>query len=124
MTKKRAGRTQSLFVTQIYRAGIGGTKTHGLNEALHKTCLAIAAEDRAGQRWCKAHHYKGYTSYASLDDLPMRASVFAELQHHLDGHVAAFARALEFDLGRRRLRLDSLWINRFAPKQSTGSLFQ
>ena len=30
----------------------------------------LAAEDAAGQAWCKANGYGGYTSYASLDDLP------------------------------------------------------
>ena len=42
---------------------------------LEKTCLAIAAEDQAGQRWAREHGYGGYTSYASLNDLTRRASV-------------------------------------------------
>src|ERR1700761_6927975 len=67
---------ETLFVSLLYRAQISA---RGLNDALAKTCLAFAAEDKAGQRWAKAHGYKGYTSYASLDDLPYRASVFDEL---------------------------------------------
>jgi hypothetical protein len=30
----------------------------------------LAEEDRAGRAWSRAHGYRGYTSYASLDDLP------------------------------------------------------
>jgi uncharacterized protein (TIGR02466 family) len=99
----------SLFVTKLYRAELA--RVAALNTALAKTCLAIAAEDRAGQRWSKQHGYKGYTSYASLDDLPQRASVFEELVTRLDGHVKAFTRALDYDLGRKALALDSIWIN-------------
>ena len=44
----------------------------------------LAAEDRAGRAWCKANGYRGYTSYASLADLPQRASVFGELKRRLD----------------------------------------
>jgi len=99
---------ETLFVTALYRAQIAA---RGLNAVLAKTCLAIAAEDRAGQRWAKAHGYKGYTSYASLDDLPQRASVFDELVRHLDKHVRNFGKALDFELDGRALALDSLWIN-------------
>jgi len=99
---------ETLFVSSLYRAQISA---RGLNAALAKTCLAIAAEDKAGQRWAKAHGYKGYTSYASLDDLPTRASVFDELVKHIDSHVRGFAKALDFALGGKSLVLDSLWIN-------------
>ncbi|HWA31727.1 MAG TPA: TIGR02466 family protein [Rhizomicrobium sp.] len=99
---------ESLFVSPLYRAKLSA---RGLNAALAKTCLALAAEDRAGQRWAKAHGYKGYTSYASLDDLPQRASVFGELVRHIDGHVRGFSRALDYEMAGRKLVLDSLWVN-------------
>ena len=100
---------QSLFVTKLYRAEL--PRAASLNAALASTCLSIADEDKAGRRWAKEHGYKGYTSYASLDDLPTRASVFAELVAHLNGHARGFAKALDYELGRRRIVLDSLWIN-------------
>ena len=99
---------ETLFVSTLYRAQVA---VRGLNAALAKTCLAIAAEDKAGQRWAKAHGYKGYTSYASLDDLQTRASVFDELVRQIDKHVRGFGKALDFELGGRTLALDSLWIN-------------
>lgn len=99
---------ETLFVTALYRAQIAA---RGLNLALARTCIAIAAEDLAGQRWAKAHGYRGYTSYASLDDLPQRASVFDELVGHIDKHVRAFGKVLDFELDGRALALDSLWIN-------------
>jgi uncharacterized protein (TIGR02466 family) len=98
---------ETLFVTQIYRAELQRAR----NRDLRRACLLIADEDRAGQRWAKEHGYRGYTSYASLDDLPLRAPEFAELAAAIDRHVGRFARALDFDLGRRKLKLDSLWIN-------------
>ncbi len=79
--------------------------------ALEKTCLGLAAEDKAGRRWAREHGYGGYTSYASLNDLTRRASVIAELEADIARHVAHFARDADFDLGGRKLRLDSLWVN-------------
>ena len=96
---------QALFPTLLYRAKMNAPR------GLVQTCLGIAAEDKAGRRWAKAHGYGGYTSYASLNDLTARASVFAELERAIAGHVGRFAREAEFDLGRRKLKLDSLWIN-------------
>ncbi|HEY0302436.1 MAG TPA: TIGR02466 family protein [Rhizomicrobium sp.] len=37
--------------------------------------------------------------------------MFDLLRKKIDRHVATFARALDFELGGRRLKLDSLWIN-------------
>jgi uncharacterized protein (TIGR02466 family) len=98
---------ETLFATKLYRAQLAARRNH----ELEKTCLAIAAEDRAGRRWAKDHGYGGYTSYASLNDLTARATVFAELERDIAKHVAAFARDAQFDLDGRKLKLDSLWIN-------------
>jgi uncharacterized protein (TIGR02466 family) len=97
----------ALFVTPLARANLGNR----LNPDLEAASLLIAAEDKAGRRWAKEHGYKGYTSYAALDDLPLRAPAFADLAKVLDRHVAAFARHADFDLAKRKLKLDSLWVN-------------
>jgi len=98
-------KSQVLFVTRLYKARIAPPRD------LEGTCLAIAAEDAAGQRWSRQHGYGGYTSYASLNDLPQRASLFSDLESAIAKHVAAFARELQFDLAGRKLTLDSLWVN-------------
>ncbi len=98
---------ETLFVTRLYRAELA---TRAAGRRLNADCLSIAADDGAGQAWAKAHGYKGYTSYASLDDLAWRSSVFADLLAAIDPHVAAFAKAAEFDLGRRPLVADSIWV--------------
>jgi uncharacterized protein (TIGR02466 family) len=98
---------QTLFATNLHRAQLSQAR----NRILEQTCLGFAAEDRAGQRWARAHGYGGYTSYASLNDLTRRASVIAELERDIARHVAGFARNAQFDLGGRKLRLDSLWVN-------------
>lgn len=105
---------ETLFATRIYRATLAGTKAARLNKDLRTACLSIARDDRAGQAWCRANAYQGYTSYSSLDDLTTRAPAFAELERALNIHVAAFARALHYDLARK-LKLDSMWINVLKP---------
>lgn len=101
----------SLFVTRLYRAALGEHAPAIDAAELAASCLTIADDDEAGQDWCEANGYAGYTSYASLTDLPWRFPIFAELVKSLDAHVAAFAEELAFDLADKPLTLDSLWIN-------------
>jgi uncharacterized protein (TIGR02466 family) len=105
----------TLFVTRIYRAELAGPRAGELASELEAACLSIAEDDVAGQRWCAKNGYPGYTSYASLNDLPWRVPVFGELVKGLDAHVKGFAKELEYDLGTSKLTLDSLWINILPP---------
>ena len=107
---------RTLFATQIYEASLTTDRSfENFNDEILQACESLAAEDQAGRAWCRAQGYGGYTSYASLDDLPRRMSVFGDLKTRLDRHVKAFAEALAFDLGAGRLRLDSLWVNILKP---------
>lgn len=106
---------ETFFPTHIYRARLGGAGEKGLIADLAAAARAIAVDDAAGQAWSAAHGYRGYTSYASLNDLTWRDPSFAALEERLAPHAAAFAQAAEFDLGGQPLALDSLWINILAP---------
>ena len=104
-----------IFVTKLYRAALLRREAAAFTNELKAACVGIAADDRAGQAWSKANGYKGYTSYGSLNDLTWRDPVFAALQDHLDGHVAAFVAELDYDLAGRKIELDSLWVNILKP---------
>jgi uncharacterized protein (TIGR02466 family) len=105
-----------LFVTRIYESSLAEERGFAdLNADLADACEMLAQEDAAGRAWCRQHGYGGYTSYASLDDLPRRASAFAQLKTRLDRHVARYAGELALDLGSGRLKLDSLWVNVLKP---------
>ena len=99
--------TRSLFATRFYE---GTLADDALLADLDHSCRTLAEDDIAGRNWSKAHQYRGYTSYASLDDLPQRDPVFADLVKALNRHVAAFAKDCGFDLAKP-LKLDSLWVN-------------
>jgi uncharacterized protein (TIGR02466 family) len=96
-----------LFVTRLYRASLGSK----LASEIARAALALSAADDAGRAWCRANDYPGYTSYASLNDLPWRFPEFAALAKRLDAAARSFADALDFDLSGRALELDSLWVN-------------
>ncbi len=102
---------ESLFVTRLYRAHLSEFGASVDAEELEASCFSIAEDDEAGQEWCEANAYPGYTSYASLTDLPWRFPIFADVVASLDQHVAAFAKDLEFDLDGKSLKLEDLWIN-------------
>lgn len=105
-------RVRSLFATRLYENALGDD---ALLAALEHSAHAFAVEDRAGQAWARAHGYRGYTSYASLNDLPVRDPGVADLVRALNRHVAAFAAECAFDLGGRKPRLDNLWVNVMKP---------
>lgn len=99
---------RSLFPTQIWHSELGDT---ALKDTLEATCWVLSDDDVAGNEWCDREGYDGYTSYASLNDLPERFPDFAALKALLDTEVLAFAEALEWDLTDRALKLDALWVN-------------
>lgn len=100
---------QDLFVTRIYRADrIVPAK---LNRELEDIALELAVEDGVGLKWCEKHGYPGYTSYASLNDLPDRSTEFRRLVKYIDKHALAFAKELHWDLRGTKPVCDTLWVN-------------
>lgn len=102
----------TIFVTRLYRAKLNVLAKKKIDtDELLETCYSVAEDDEAGQEWCEANDYPGYTSYASLDDLAWRMPIFGEVQKALDKHVAAFCEELGFDLKGKKLKCNALWIN-------------
>ena len=106
---------ESLFVTRLYRSTMAEKSPVIDPDELYDSCYSIAEDDEAGQEWCETEGYPGYTSYASLTDLPWRFPIFKNLVESLDKHVAAFAEDLEFNLDDRKLVLEDIWINILPP---------
>ena len=98
---------RNLFITRLYEADLGDEAL--LGELAH-SIRSFAEQDNAGRRWSREHHYPGYTSYGSLNDLPVRDPAFGQLGKLLTRHATAFASDCAFDLTRKP-RLDSLWVN-------------
>lgn len=103
---------RNLFATRLYE---GVLNDPDFVAELDHACRVLAEDDRAGRHWSKANGYRGYTSYASLNDLPYRDPTFGELVKRLNKHVAAFAAECAFDLGGGKLKLDSFWVNVLKP---------
>jgi hypothetical protein len=58
---------RKLFATQLYEASVDDET---LLDELAYSIRTLSEDDDAGRKWSKEHHYYGYTSYASLNDLP------------------------------------------------------
>jgi uncharacterized protein (TIGR02466 family) len=101
---------RELFPTQVYTAPLGAGST-ALNRALLDECRRIRDRDAAGRRWSARNYPGGYTSYASLDQLHRMTSTFIRLRERLDRHVAAYARALAWDLRGGKLEMSDCWAN-------------
>lgn len=96
---------RKLFATTLYKAVVDDESL--LSELAH-SIRSLSQDDQAGRLWSKEHRYAGYTSYASLNDLPKRDPAFAELGKLLGRHGAAFAREVGWD---GKPKLNSLWVN-------------
>jgi uncharacterized protein (TIGR02466 family) len=96
---------RQLFSTPLYEARLNDA---GLLEDLAHSIRTLAEDDGAGIQWSRDHGYKGYTSYASLNDLPRRDPAFEDLKRVLTKHAAAFAKELAWDV---KPKLNSLWAN-------------
>ena len=96
---------RNLFVTNLYEAQIADPD---LLDELGHSIRTLSIDDRAGVGWSRDHDYPGYTSYASLDDLPRRDPAIGDLKRLLTRHAAAFARDLSWAV---KPKLDSLWVN-------------
>lgn len=97
--------SRNFFVTPLYESDVNDDLSL---EALAHAIRTLAQDDEAGRRWCREHHYRGYTSYASLNDLIRRDPDFADLGRLLSRHAATFAKRLAWDV---RPKLDNLWVN-------------
>jgi uncharacterized protein (TIGR02466 family) len=104
-------RLQSWFPTQIYCAPLVSERGTKLNRELLTECHQVREFDEAGRRWSAKNYPGGYTSYGSMDQLHQFSSTFMELNRHLDRHVRAYARALDWNLGGRRLVMSDCWVN-------------
>ena len=98
---------RSLFATRLFQATLGSINL----DELRASCYSIAEDDDAGNEWCEANDFPGYTSYASLTDLPWRFPIFRDAVKQIDKLVANFAVDLEFNLDGRKLVLEDIWIN-------------
>jgi uncharacterized protein (TIGR02466 family) len=99
--------TRALFATMLYEAELGD---EALLADLAHSVRRLAEDDEAGRRWSKDHVYPGYTSYASLNDLPKRDPAFGALAKLLTRQATKFAAECAFDMPRKP-KLDSLWVN-------------
>jgi len=101
---------QALFPTLVYSAPLGAGST-ALNRELLKECRAVRDRDAAGRRWSARNYPNGYTSYGSFDQVHRLSSTFIGLRERVDRHVAAYARALRWDLRGGHLAMSDCWIN-------------
>ena len=108
--------TRSYFATQIHECPIvDPAKDAEFIEDLIDGAVMLAEGDEAGQQWCEEQGYLGYTSYASLNDLPQRISAFGKLEKRLVKAANAYAKELGFELGSHKLSMNSFWVNVLDP---------
>ncbi len=82
-----------------------------MNDQLLAEIGDIENLDEAGRFWSKKNYRNGYTSYASANEMHRNSPTFALLESELDKHVSKFTRALDMNLGGKKLRMNTCWVN-------------
>lgn len=103
--------TRAWFPTLIYCEPLQSSGLARFNAELADECRRLRDYDRAGRRWSEKNYPGGYTSYASMNQLPRFSSTFAGLEKKLTRHARAFSRRLDFDLRGRTIRMSDCWVN-------------
>ena len=99
------------FPTQLWIARAPASLSGKFLRQTAKEARAMEQIDDVGVKWCRKNYPGGYTSYASIADLPYRSSNFAKLKGWIDREAAKFARALDMDLMDGRLEMTTCWVN-------------
>ena len=86
---------RNLFATRLYEAELADAAL--LDELAH-SIRTLAEDDEAGRRWSKEHRYPGYTSYASLNDLPQARPGVRRPRQAADAPRRRVRHGCEFDL--------------------------
>lgn len=101
----------TLFPSLIWRAKLQGSTSKRLVSELIREAKLFREIDEVGERWSHENYYAGYTSYSSITDLAFRSSGYERLKKWIDREVVKYANALELDLGKGRLEMNSFWMN-------------
>src|SRR5580658_1155427 len=101
----------ALFPTLVYTAPLQRNGAAAFNLQLLKECRQLRLDDAAGRRWSAQNYTGGYTSYGSVHRLQGISPTFKMFERKLARHVAAFARAVEWDMEERALSMTDCWIN-------------
>ena len=99
----------ALFPTLVYTADL--PRVTALNRRLLHECLQLRADDAGGRRWSARNYPGGYTSYSSQHRLYEISPTFEALRRRLQRHVAAFVKAVQWDMDGRRLAMTDCWVN-------------
>lgn len=102
---------QTLFPTFVYSARLQSGDWRRLNHRLLQECQQLELDDEAGRRWSAKNYPGGYTSYNSVSRMHEVSPTFDRLRRHIDRHVKAFCKKLEFDLTGRELVMTDCWVN-------------
>lgn len=112
---------RTLFPTYVYHKPLESRAGGDLRRRLLEECRLLSLDDEAGQRWSRKNYPGGYTSYGTAHRLHLMSPTFEALQRKLQRHVAAFSRAVSWDLRDKTLSMTDCWVN-VMPKSTVHGL--
>jgi uncharacterized protein (TIGR02466 family) len=99
-----------LFATEIYHTSLSEFFRTNQKDLLREI-LILKQDDQAGRLWSKSNYPKGYTSYASANQMHRMSPTFAELEGHIRKHVFKYLRRVKLVVPKDQLSMTTCWVN-------------
>jgi uncharacterized protein (TIGR02466 family) len=99
-----------LFATDIYQTSLRSFLKKQQKNLLKEVTI-LSEDDKAGREWSKEHYPRGYTSYASANQMHIMSPTFAELEVLIRRHVVKYLRGLGLTIPKDQLSMSTCWVN-------------
>lgn len=96
------------FATGIYHTPL---RAKNLTAELLREALVLRDDDKAGRDWSKENYPKGYTSYASANQMHKMSPTFSLLEEKIRKDVVLFLKKLKLNFNNKNLQMNTCWVN-------------
>jgi uncharacterized protein (TIGR02466 family) len=99
-----------LFATDVYQVLLSDFFKKNQKDLLNEI-LVLMQDDHAGRDWSRTHYPKGYTSYASANQMHKVSPTFAELELCIRKHVFKYLKRLGLSVPKDQVTMTTCWVN-------------
>lgn len=103
--------TQILFPTSIYHTSLSAFYKKNKKDLLNEISV-LEQDDKAGRDWSQKNYARGYTSYASANQMHRMSPTFAELEKQIRKHVIKYIKQLQLQLSSEQVQMSTCWVNK------------
>lgn len=110
MSKNKNKFCHEIFVSTVYQQSLKAIH-HKLKKTLLHEVQILKRDDKAGRQWSQKNYPRGYTSYASANQMHVTSPTFAELEREIRTHVIRYIKKVKLNVNFKTLQMNTCWVN-------------